>query len=124
MPKTITPPPGEADKGFSVSRGNPDGTVTLYYPGDTVPPLPPSPPSIPAEVTMRQARLALHAAGKLSAVEAAIDSMPEPQKTQARITWDHSQTVQRYNGLVSQMGPALGLTSAQIDALFIAAAQL
>jgi len=30
----------DADRPFLCSRGNADGTVTLYYPGDTIPPLP------------------------------------------------------------------------------------
>lgn len=79
---------------------------------------------VPASVTMRQARLALLGAGKLAAVTAAIASLPEPAKTAATITWEYSGEVMRHNGLVSQLGPALGLSEAQIDALFVAAAAL
>ncbi len=82
------------------------------------------PVAVPGEVTMRQARLALLAAGKLAAVQTAIDAMQEPAKTAAQITWDYSSVVQRHNGLVAQLGPALNLNEAQIDALFIAAAAL
>lgn len=85
---------------------------------------PPPPPYVPPAVTMRQARLALLGAGVLPQVDAAINSLPEPQKSAARITWEYSAEVQRHNGLVSQMAPALGLTEAQIDALFIQAATL
>ena len=81
-------------------------------------------PLVPRAVTMRQARLALLGAGKLAAVDAAIDSMPEPNKSAARIEWEYSNEVQRHNGFVSALGPALGMTSAQIDQLFIAAAKL
>jgi hypothetical protein len=81
-------------------------------------------PSVPQSVTMRQARLALLGAGKLAAVDAAINAMSEPAKSAARITWDHSQEVMRNNGLVPQLAAALGLTSAEVDGLFIAAAQL
>lgn len=102
-----------------------NGTVLVYMPGDTLPADPePGPPPVPPSVTMRQARLALLGAGKLALVDAAINSLPEPARTQARITWDYSSEVQRHNGLVSQMAPALGLSSAQIDALFIAAAAI
>ena len=73
---------------------------------------------------MRQARLALLGAGKLAAVDAAINGMPEPNKSAARIEWEYSNEVQRHNGFVSALGPALGMTSAQIDQLFIAAAKL
>jgi hypothetical protein len=82
------------------------------------------PTPIPQEVTMRQARLALFGAGLLASVESAIDALPEPQKTAARIEWDHSQTVQRSRGIVLQLGTAMGLSSAQIDALFVQAAAL
>jgi hypothetical protein len=79
---------------------------------------------VPPEVTMRQARLALLNAGLLSAVETAIDALPEPPRTAARIEWDHSNTVQRNNAFVLQLGGLLGLTPQQLDSLFIAAAQL
>lgn len=81
-------------------------------------------PVVPQSVTMRQARLALLGAGKLAMVDAAIDSMPEPNKSAARIEWEYSNEVQRHNGFVEALGPALGMTSAQIDALFVAAAKL
>jgi hypothetical protein len=79
---------------------------------------------VPESVTMRQARLALLGAGKLALVDAAIDGMPEPQKSAARIEWEYSNEVQRNNSFVSALGPALGMTSTQIDGLFVAAAKL
>ena len=81
-------------------------------------------PVVPRAVTMRQARLALLGAGKLAAVDAAINGMSEPTKSAARIEWEYSGEVQRHNGFVAALGPALGLTEAQIDALFTAAAKL
>lgn len=89
----------------------------------------PPPPSVwaapaPAQVTMRQARLALLAAGKLAAVQAAIDAMSEPARSAAQIAWDYSSMVERHDGLVSALGPALALDEAQIDALFVQAAAL
>lgn len=80
--------------------------------------------AVPNEVTMRQARLALLGAGKLADVEAAIASMPEPQRTAAQIEWEYSNALQRSNPFVSQLGAALGLDSAGIDALFVEAAKL
>ena len=85
---------------------------------------PPPPPVAPASVTMRQARLALLGAGLLDDVEAAIAALPSPQKEAARIEWEYSQEVQRHNGFVSVLAPALGMTEAQTDALLIAAAGL
>lgn len=80
--------------------------------------------NVPASVTMRQARLALRAAGKLAAVEAAIAALPDPAKTDAQIEWEYSNEVQRHNGFVSQLAPLLGMTEAQLDDLFIQAKAL
>ncbi len=79
---------------------------------------------VPAAVTMRQARRALLSAGLLSAVETAIDALAEPERSAARIEWEYSSEVQRHNGFVAQLGPALGLSDAQLDALFVSAAAL
>lgn len=79
---------------------------------------------VPASVTMRQGRLALLAAGKLAQVDAAIASLPEPQKSAALIEWNFSNELQRGNAFVATLGAALGLSDAQVDQLFITAAQL
>ena len=79
---------------------------------------------VPQSVTMRQARLALHFAGLLTGVDAAIASMPEPDKTAAQITWEFATTVDRGFGMVPALAAAMGMTETQIDDLFIAAAQL
>jgi len=80
--------------------------------------------NVPERVTMRQARLALLGAGLLSSVNAAIDSLPEPAKSAALIEWEYSSEVWRNRPFVQQLGGALGLSSAQLDALFIQAATL
>ena len=79
---------------------------------------------VPAEVTMRQARLALHAAGKLTAVNAAIAALPDPPKTAALIEWEYSSTVRRDSQFVAMLGPVLGLDATALDALFIGASKL
>lgn len=80
--------------------------------------------AVPQTVTMRQARLALHAAGLLAGVTAAINGMEEPAKTAAQIEWEYSGIVERNAGLVPAMATALGMTERQIDDLFVAAAVL
>lgn len=86
---------------------------------------PPPPVSlVPTVLTMRQARLVLFTAGLIGSVQAAIDSLPSPQKEKAQIEWEYSNEVQRHNGFVSLLAPALGLTSEQVDALFITGAAL
>ena len=84
----------------------------------TAPPAPPTP--IPQSVTMRQARLALLGAGLLDTVETAIAGAGPA----AKIEWDYATEVQRSAGLVPAMATALGLTDAQIDALFVTASTL
>ena len=96
-----------------------DGSAFVEPPAQPQPELPP-----PASVTMRQARLALLAYGIYANVDPAIEAMPEPDRSAARIEWDYSNEVQRHNGFVSQLGPALGLTEEQIDQLFALAATL
>jgi hypothetical protein len=84
----------------------------------------PSVPAVPSRITMRQARLALHSQGLYAAVGAAIQALPDPPKTEAIIEWEYSNEVQRKNGFVSSIAPALGLTESQIDDLFILGASL
>lgn len=73
---------------------------------------------VPQVVTMRQARLALLAAGKLNDVSTAIDQLPSPQKEAAHIEWEFSSTVERNRPLVQALGPLLGLTEEELDNLF------
>jgi hypothetical protein len=91
-----------------------------------LPDLPPEPTVVivPKQVTMRQARLALHQAGLLPTVEAAINALPEPPRTAARIEWDYSNAIQRNNPFVSQLALMLGFTESQLDELFILAASI
>lgn len=96
----------------------------IWYDGQDIRIMPTPLPEIPGEVTMRQARLALHAAGKLNAVNAAITALPDPPKTAALIEWEYSSTVRRDSQFVAMLGPALGLDASELDALFIAASKL
>ena len=82
------------------------------------------PPGVPQIVTMRQARLTLLGAGLLAGVEAAIDALPEPQKSAARIEWDYSSEVHRTKPFVATLAGALSLTDTQLDNLFTQAAAL
>lgn len=79
---------------------------------------------IPQSVTMRQARLALLAAGLLDDVEAALASMAGDEGKAARIEWDYSSEVHRHKPFVLSLGAQLGLTGEQLDQLFIAASQI
>jgi hypothetical protein len=69
-------------------------------------------------VTMRQARLALSQAGKLTAVNEAIAVMDEPDKTAVSIEWEYGSTVERVSPWIDTMATALGMTGEEMDALF------
>jgi hypothetical protein len=82
--------------------------------------LTPAQPSAPTTITMRQAQLALLAAGLLDSVDAAIADAPRA----VQVTWATAGTVDRDNPLIAALQPTLGLTDAQLDALFELAATL
>lgn len=117
-----------AEPEYAASQGwvpLPDGAGGgwLYANGAFVAP-PPAPPLVPAVVSMRQARLALLAAGHLSKVNAALAALPSPQKEAAQIEWEYATEVRRESDLVKNIGAAIGLDAAALDALFIAGAKL
>lgn len=91
--------------------------------GEPEPYLPPQ-PAVPQSVSKRQAKQALLLAGKLDAVEALIEQMPDLEGRMARIEWADSQVVERHRPLTLQLGAAIGLSEAEIDQLFITAATL
>lgn len=117
----------EADVEFAASIGAIDATgavIGYLWNGSVFTPPAPEPTPVPQQVTMRQARLALLGAGLLSSVNAAIASLPSPQKEAAQIEWEYAAVVDRNAGLVPAMGSALGMTEVQLDDLFIAAGAL
>jgi hypothetical protein len=85
---------------------------------------------VPAKVTRRQARQALLLAGLLDDVPAAIaqldDGTPEgkQQMQLAQIEWEDSLEFERARPLVIEIGAAIGLDAAALDALFVTAAGL
>ena len=82
-------------------------------------------PSIPQSVSMRQGRLALLGAGMLEMIDAAIAAIEDPvMKQAAQIEWQYANTIERNSAFVQQMVAGLGLTDAQMDALFVEAAKL
>jgi hypothetical protein len=83
------------------------------------------PQNVPSQITMRQARQALVLSGiSLSSVEAAINSLPSPQKELAMIEWEYSSAVLRSNPLVNMIAQQMNWTSVDVDHLFIQAVSL
>ena len=89
-------------------------------------PAPTAPPAVivPQRVTARQAQLALLDAGLLDDVDAIIEALPANVRAQVRIEWDRATHVERGSTVTQMVATALGLTAAQVDDLFVAAAVL
>lgn len=83
----------------------------------------PEPPTfvapVPASVSRFQARTALHLAGLLAPVEAAIAASGD---VVAQLAWAYAAAFERGSPTVAAMAGALNLTDAQIDDLFRSAA--
>jgi hypothetical protein len=122
-----------ADGTFVVQRGGYPYHVTQADPlfpavsaaaqGAVLPPEPvpvaPDPGPV-TRVTMRQARLALLAAGLLDDVDAAVASASRA----VQIEWEFSGTVERASPLVAAIAAGLSMDDAALDALFAEAARL
>lgn len=90
----------------------------------TAPVVEPLPVIIPNVVTMRQARLALLAAGRLQGVSDLLASLTGPEGEAARIEWEFATEVRRDWPLLQQLAPALNLSSSDLDNLFLNAETL
>lgn len=87
------------------------------------PPAPPE-PTIPTSVTKRQAKLVLLGAGLLDAVEAYIAAIEGTEGRAAQIEWAEATEFRRDHPLIVSLGPVFGLSEADIDSLFVQAAQI
>lgn len=80
----------------------------------------PSEPYIPFSVTPFQAKAALFQAGLLPSVQAAIAAASPI----AQLAWSDATEFTRDSPTIASLSAQLGLSSAQVDALFIAAAAI
>ena len=84
-----------------------------------------TPPVVPQTLSRAQAKLALLGAGLLGAVQPAIDAVPDATMRAAmQIEWDDRLTFERSNPTLIALATGLGMTSEQLDQLFIAGATL
>ena len=86
------------------------------------PPVVPAP--VPASVTRRQLKEQLIRMDRIHEVEATVSAIPGVDGHIARNWWAEAVEFRRDHPLVEQLGAALGLNSTEIDAAFVAAAQL
>ncbi|MDR1276368.1 MAG: hypothetical protein LBL72_08340 [Candidatus Accumulibacter sp.] len=110
-------PPNTTDEPMPLA---PAGKKTVWDgEGWTFEDLPP-----PTSVTMRQARLALKSAGLYEQVSTMVAAIEGDVGDSARIEWEFATEVRRDNPLYVKLAGELGLSDAQLDALFSAAAAL
>ena len=120
---------------FGVSIGTPDDKSTWsvdFDPAATVEQMQaaaavvasfdPNAPDVPSQVTPYQARMALLNAGMIDAVDSLMANPETPRA--AKLAWEYATVVERQSPFVESLGATLGLSEAQIDGLFAAAAQL
>lgn len=80
----------------------------------------PAPPTVPTAVSKLQAQLQLNAVGLLDQVE----EIMATKSREAQIYWAATSAIHRDHTIVGDLASDLGLTSEQVDQLFIDAAQL
>lgn len=81
--------------------------------------------AVPTEVTRRQARQAIYLAGLLPNIQSAIDAIPDAtQRNMIQIEWDDSLNFERNRPSLIALATALGLSSQDLDNLFITAVSL
>ncbi len=77
-------------------------------------------PQVPFEITARQIRMSLIMLGvDLQNITDALEQLPEPQKSLAKIEWEYAGTFERNNEMLKVMGVQLGFSDEQLDQIFI-----
>lgn len=79
---------------------------------------------IPREVELWQAKAVMTAMGMISQVEAALHTLPEPQRAVVLSAWDGNARLARNGATVTTLAAALGLTPGQVDGMFVTAGAL
>lgn len=87
-------------------------------------PPPPEPVIIPSEIANWRARAVLEIAGLLPTVDAAIAALTGDAGIVARSAWNSGAPFVRNGPTVTALSSALGLSSAQVDAMFLQAESL
>ena len=83
------------------------------------------PVTVPKLVTMRQAKLALLQVWMLDAVNDAIATIEdEIARKKAQVEWEYAQEVERDWPTMLAVTSSMGMTEAQVDALFVLAESL
>lgn len=114
-------PEQHAERVLQVLGSDPATTLQALINGTA---LPVPPVRVPREIPNWRAKVILAGMGLLPTVEAAIAALPEPDRTVATLAWGGDARLARRGKTVLGLSAALGLSSDQIDQLFIAAEAL
>lgn len=116
----------KADPGYSIQGAvlvdlagvTPVPSIGWNYDGESFAPA----VEIPEEISRYQALVALDRAGLLDSIET---YMADAQRSsEARIGWLHAKSFRRSSRFINDLAADFGLTSTQVDDLFIAAAEI
>lgn len=82
------------------------------------------PEAPPEEVPAWRVKAVAKLMGLTDSIDAVLASLPEPQRTVATFAWNEGNVISRTSPTTVALGQALGLTSAQIEEIFIQANNL
>lgn len=137
MPNPLHLPNGDVVLGPELNTDY-SGHQIVEWNMDEPPPPPPPPPVVPESITRRQCALQLFAVGMITgpeavamardgtppaSVQAAFDTLPEPNKTLALIDFAASNYY-RASPLIPSLMAANGMTEEQVDQFFVEASTL
>ena len=117
--------PGEQMNELIQDLGNqitPEYSELIQQAIENVVPYVPPPPEIPYSVTPFQAKAAMYGAGIYNQVMTLINDVNTPILT--KLAWEEVTEFTRDSPLLNGLAQSLGLTSEQVDNLFITAAQI
>lgn len=81
-------------------------------------------PILPMEVPAWRIKALAKIQGLTPAIDSVLASLPEPQRTVATFAWNEGNVIARNSETTIAIGSAIGLTSQQMDDLFISAAAM
>lgn len=73
---------------------------------------------VPDQVSMWALREAVMFAGEMTAIKAALDNLPEPQKSIAWNRWEYKENIVRDSPIIVQLQGLLGWTDSFVDGLY------
>lgn len=111
---------GQDESGVLHHWNPPKGCIAVKHPEGENQPEPVQTTTVPQTVSAMQAKVALSRAGVLAAAEAWVAG----QGSEAQLIWNTATIFSRNSELIENAAAALGLSSEQVDALFVAAAKI